>query len=92
VAVPIAPAETIAGLTRLADEVVCLEAPDCFNSVGQFYRDFTQVSDQAVAELLALSRTDVGTDDGTIPIDELAGGESHPTSSSSSHTGAAVAG
>ncbi len=60
VAVPVAPAETIARLTRLADEVVCLEAPDCLTSVGQFYRDFTQVSDQAVAELLALSRTDVG--------------------------------
>jgi putative phosphoribosyl transferase len=60
VAVPVAPAETIAGLTRLVDDVVCLEAPDCFTSVGQFYRDFTQVSDQAVAELLALSRTDVG--------------------------------
>jgi putative phosphoribosyl transferase len=60
VAVPVARAETIARLTRLADEVVCLEAPDCLTSVGQFYRDFTQVSDQAVAELLALSRTDVG--------------------------------
>jgi putative phosphoribosyl transferase len=61
VAVPVAPAETIARLGRLADEVVCLEAPDCFTSVGQFYRDSTQVSDQAVAELLTLSRTDVGT-------------------------------
>jgi putative phosphoribosyl transferase len=60
VAVPVARAETIARLARLADEVACLEAPDCFTSVGQFYRDFTQVSDQAVAELLALSRTDVG--------------------------------
>jgi putative phosphoribosyl transferase len=56
VAVPVARAETIARLGRLADEVVCLEAPDRFTSVSQFYRDSTQVSDQAVAELLALSR------------------------------------
>lgn len=65
VAVPVARAETIARLGRLADEVVCVEAPDSFTSVGQFYRDSAQVSDQAVAELLAASRTDVNTNHGT---------------------------
>lgn len=57
VAVPVAPADTIAELARFVDEVVCLEAPEAFSAVGQFYRDFTQVSDQAVAGLLALSQT-----------------------------------
>jgi predicted phosphoribosyltransferase len=32
---------------------VCLEAPAEFYAVGQFYREFQQVEDEAVVELLA---------------------------------------
>ena len=53
-AVPIAPPDTIEEVSRYCDELVCLEAPDNFLSVGQFYRRFEQVSD---AEVVAALRT-----------------------------------
>jgi predicted phosphoribosyltransferase len=52
VALPVGPPETIQGLRRMADEVVCLETPDPFLSVGGHYRDFTQVSDGEVVKIL----------------------------------------
>ena len=36
----------------MADEVVCLLAPPNFQAVGQFYQDFTQVTDEEVMEAL----------------------------------------
>ena len=51
-AVPVAPPDTVAKVTDLADEVVCLETPAFFQAVGQFYRDFGQVEDDEVIELL----------------------------------------
>ena len=51
-AVPVAPAESIEALRSEADEIVCLETPDDFFAVGQFYRDFHQVSDDEVRKIL----------------------------------------
>ncbi len=51
-AVPVAPLESIAALSRDADEVVCLESPEHFFAIGQFYDDFRQTSDDEVVELL----------------------------------------
>ena len=51
-AVPVAPPDTLAKVAELADEVVCLEAPDFFQAVGQFYRHFLQVDDDEVIEIL----------------------------------------
>lgn len=51
-AVPVAPAETIASLKTRADEVVCLEVPSSFRAIGEYYDDFTQVSDGEAAEIL----------------------------------------
>lgn len=51
-AVPVAPRETLDRVAGKADEVVCLEAPANFHAVGQFYRDFPQVDDTEVAEIL----------------------------------------
>jgi predicted phosphoribosyltransferase len=57
VAIPVAPPETAAALRRLADEVVCLETPADFMAIGQYYADFSQVSDEeAVAILRPSSR------------------------------------
>ena len=36
-----------------ADEVVCLEAPEDFGAVSEFYREFRQVEDDEVVALLA---------------------------------------
>jgi putative phosphoribosyl transferase len=55
VAVPVAPADAIVALKSLADEVVCLEAPEPFWAVGSHYRDFHQLSDEEVTALLAQS-------------------------------------
>ena len=52
-AVPVAPRESLEQIRPYADEVVCLQAPDCFQAVGQFYRDFAQVEDEEVIKLLA---------------------------------------
>lgn len=51
-AVPVAPPESVERLAQDADEVVCLYAPEAFYAVGEWYRDFGQVSDAQVTELL----------------------------------------
>jgi putative phosphoribosyl transferase len=50
VAAPVVAPDTLVALRRLADEVVCLDAPDDFQAVGQWYLEFPQTSD---AEVLA---------------------------------------
>jgi predicted phosphoribosyltransferase len=52
-AVPVAPPESLAQIRPYADEVVCLETPEDFMAVGQFYRHFDQVEDDEVVALLA---------------------------------------
>ena len=51
-AVPVAPIDTRTELRAIADEFVCLYTPSDFWSIGQFYDDFSQTSDQEVARLL----------------------------------------
>jgi len=52
VALPVAPPDVVHTLRMLADEVIILETPDTFGAVGEFYRDFTQVTDEDVVQLL----------------------------------------
>jgi predicted phosphoribosyltransferase len=52
-AVPVAAPDSLENIQPYADEVVCLEAPEDFRAVGQFYRDFQQVEDEEVVALLA---------------------------------------
>ncbi|MDR3417466.1 MAG: phosphoribosyltransferase family protein [Nevskia sp.] len=52
VAVPVAPADAAASLRGLADEFVCVHTLRNFRSVGQFYRDYPEVGDAEVRELL----------------------------------------
>lgn len=51
-AVPVASREAVAKVRAQADEVVCLDTPEFFHAVGQFYRDFRQVEDREVIALL----------------------------------------
>jgi putative phosphoribosyl transferase len=53
VAVPVAAPETCAELRELADETICVLEPESFYAVGQYYRDFSQTSDDEVRRLLA---------------------------------------
>jgi putative phosphoribosyl transferase len=52
-AVPVAPAESLEALRADTDQIVCLETPEDFYAVGQFYRDFHQVGDDEVTQILA---------------------------------------
>ena len=58
VAVPVGPAETIAKLAREADRVVCLETPEPFFAIGQFYSEFNQVEDDEVRRILDARATE----------------------------------
>jgi putative phosphoribosyl transferase len=51
-AVPVAPAGSARDLRDSCDDVICVQCPASFGSVGQWYRDFAPVSDATVAELL----------------------------------------
>ena len=51
-AVPVAAPDSLERVRPYADEVVCLEAPEEFFAVGQFYREFGQVTDDEVVDLL----------------------------------------
>ena len=53
VAVPVGAPETLKLLHDEADKVICLAAPDMLFSIGQWYSDFTQVTDGEVRKLLA---------------------------------------
>ena len=53
VAVPVAAPEACAALQREADEVVCCIAPTHMTSVGSWYLDFEQTTDEQVRECLA---------------------------------------
>ena len=52
VAVPVAPQEAVADLSTEGTRVVCLEKPLFFFAIGEFYKDFEQVDDSEVRELL----------------------------------------
>jgi putative phosphoribosyl transferase len=51
-AVPVAAPDTVDRLAKVADEVVALETPRHFSAVGQWYQNFSQVTDREVIELL----------------------------------------
>jgi putative phosphoribosyl transferase len=51
-AVPVAPPGWQAGLGGVADELVCVGTPAGFFAIGQFYGDFSQVSDEEVSACL----------------------------------------
>ena len=55
-AVPVAPAEAIAGLREECDDIICLYEPYPFYAVGAHYVVFDQTSDAEVVKLLAAAR------------------------------------
>lgn len=51
-AVPVASQQAAKKLSEVTDEFVCAWIPAQFNSVGEFYLDFTQVADEEVMQIL----------------------------------------
>jgi len=56
VAVPVAAVPTCRDLRGDADEVVCLQMPEPFYSVGFWYEDFSPTSDEEIREMLELEK------------------------------------
>lgn len=56
-AVPVAARESLDDVATLADDVVCLAAPENFGAVGRFYSDFSSVEDDEVIRLLRPAST-----------------------------------
>jgi predicted phosphoribosyltransferase len=54
-ALPVGPPETLARLRPLVHELICPLTPENFQSVGQFYQSFEQVSDEEVLHFLSLA-------------------------------------
>lgn len=52
VAIPVAPKDLLPKIAPEANELISLETPDAFDAVGQFYKNFEQVEDGEVVELL----------------------------------------
>jgi putative phosphoribosyl transferase len=74
-AVPVAPPDTVAALSREADEVVAVETPEPFFAIGGWYVDFTPTSDQEVVDLLAVGGADKEIDE---EVEIPAGGRNLP--------------
>jgi predicted phosphoribosyltransferase len=55
VAVPVAPASAAREMRRIADDVVVVATREPFYSVGRFYEEFDQTTDEEVRELLRRS-------------------------------------
>ncbi len=62
-AVPVAPPSADRALRGDADEVICLEMPDHFQAIGEWYEDFAQTSDEEVVALLQAGQADDGQEE-----------------------------
>lgn len=51
-AVPVAPQDTLDKIRPLVDKIICLEVPENFQAVGQFYENWEEVTDEKVKELI----------------------------------------
>ncbi|MBW2992257.1 phosphoribosyltransferase [Candidatus Woesearchaeota archaeon] len=51
-AVPVAPPESLDKFVGKADKIICLEKPEMFFAIGQFYENFTQVENGEAIKLL----------------------------------------
>lgn len=52
-AAPVASHQGVEKVRALCDDVVAIAVPSCFGAVSSFYREFGQVEDEEVSELLA---------------------------------------
>lgn len=59
-AVPVGPREVAALLQPEVDEMICINTPEPFYAVGQFYQEFGQTTDEEVVEILRNNRREIG--------------------------------
>jgi predicted phosphoribosyltransferase len=58
-AVAVASATAARAISQEADDLICLDVPADFFAVGQFFRDFAQVTDDDVVEILRQHETQI---------------------------------
>lgn len=51
-ALPVSSEEAESAISPMVDDWVCLHTPEEFLSIGSYYKDFTQVNDEEVVEIL----------------------------------------
>ena len=61
VAVPVGAPSSCHEFADITDEIVCARTPEPFSAVGQWYRDFSQTTDEEVRELLDAHTRHVAT-------------------------------
>jgi putative phosphoribosyl transferase len=52
IAVPVGASETCEAMSRVVDDLICLETPEPFYAVGLWYENFEQTEDDEVHDLL----------------------------------------
>jgi len=52
VAIPVGPRDTIEKLRDMVDKLIVLHSPSIFGAVGAFYKDFSQVTDDQVVQIM----------------------------------------
>lgn len=75
-AVPVAPPSASTTLAGDVDELVCLETPERFLAIGEWYDDFSQTRDEEVVSLLRTARaehTESGQEEGVTEDADAAG-------------------
>jgi putative phosphoribosyl transferase len=65
-AVPVAPDDWQERMRDVADELVAVDTPSSFMSVGQFYRDFSQTTDDEVVRCLVAAAEQRDGEPGTV--------------------------
>ena len=63
-AIPVIPPDTLNKIKPLVDSVIALDIPNEFSSVGQFYDEFQQVSDEEVMTILSKNKI-IGVSNGS---------------------------
>ncbi len=84
-ATAVMPPSTLGLIEQAADEVACLLYPSYFHAVGEFFRDFSQVSDEAVVGLLRAGAA--RTHGGAASPAPAQGGSAGPTSAQGGSAG-----
>ncbi len=57
-ALPVGPRTSLERLSKSVDEIICLRAPKFFYAIGQFYREFHQLNQKEILDILKKAADD----------------------------------
>jgi len=73
VAAPVVPLSTSERLRKAVDDVICVRTPKSVYAIGEFYDDFSQVTDEEVIELLRQAGSKPPKDSEAVPPHKVDG-------------------